>query len=216
MSTYRLQREIPVDVPYELVVAGGGPAGVAAAVCAARLGAKVLLVEATGCLGGMGTSGLVTAFDPMGDGKKMLVGGFMREVVETMYRRKFLKPGIDPNTWRKNYHQWTSFQVEGYKLVLDESVRKAGVEVRFFTRVIDADADPRQGKVAGVVLQNVEGYRFVRAGAYIDATGDAVLTDLCGAACREAGRDTPTPMAATLCSIHAGIDWSRMGNQHAG
>jgi len=215
-KTFTLTRQIPVQAGYDLVVAGGGPAGTAAAVCAARLGAKVLLVEATGCLGGMGTSGLVTAFDPMGDGKRMLVGGFMREVVETMYKRKFLKPGINPNAWRKNYHNWTPFQVEGYKLVLDEFASKAGVEVRFFTRVIDADADSRKGKVSGVVLQNIEGYQFIKAGTYIDATGDGVLADLCGADCREAGRDTPAPMPATLCSLHAGIDWSRMGNQRGG
>ena len=212
-GTYTLKREILVETGYDLVVAGGGPAGTAAAVCAARLGAKVLLVEATGCLGGMGTSGLVTAFDPMADGKKMLVGGFMREVVETMYTRKFLKPGINPETWRSAYHRWTPFQVEGYKLVLDEFATGAGVEIRFFTRVIDADADAKQGKVSGVVLQNIEGYRFVKAGAFIDATGDAVLADLCGAACREAGRDTPLPMPSTLCSQHAGIDWPRWGNQ---
>ncbi|OQB85232.1 MAG: hypothetical protein BWX88_02072 [Planctomycetes bacterium ADurb.Bin126] len=214
-ETYNLVRRVPIESGYEVVVCGGGPAGAAAAVCAARLGAKVLLVEATGCLGGMGTSGLVTAFDPMADGKRMLVGGFMREVVETMHTRGFLRPDINPDTWRKNYHQWTPFQVEGYKLVLDEFVRKAGVEVRFFTRVIDADADPQQGRVSGVVLQNIEGYRFIRANTFIDATGDAVLADVCGAACREAGRDTPAPMAATLCSLHAGIDWSRMGNQSA-
>lgn len=214
-KTFTLTRQIPVEAGYDLAVAGGGPAGTAAAVCAARLGAKVLLVEATGCLGGMGTSGLVIAFDPMADGRRMLVGGFMREVVETMYSRKFLKPGIDPNSWRKNYHNWTPFQVEGYKLVLDEFAHKAGVEVRFFTRVIDAEADSQQGKLSGVVLQNIEGYRFVQAKAFIDATGDAVLADLCGAACREAGRDTPAPMPATLCSLHAGIDWSRMGNQYS-
>jgi len=214
-KTFTLTRQIPVETGYDLVVAGGGPAGTAAAVCAARLGAKVLLVEATGCLGGMGTSGLVTAFDPMGDGTRMLVGGFMREVVETMYKRKFLKPGIDPNTWRKKYHSWTPFQAEGYKLVLDEFVTKAGVEVRFFTRVIDADADPKTGKVTGVVLQNVEGYRFIQAKTFIDATGDGVLADLCGAVCRQAGRDTEAPMASTLCSLHAGLDWSKMGNQHA-
>jgi hypothetical protein len=63
------------------------------------------------------------------------------------------------------------------------------------------------------VLQNIEGYRYLSGKKFIDATGDAVLADLCGAACREAGRDTPAPMAATLCSLHAGIDWSRMGNQ---
>jgi len=214
-DTYTLKREIPVDGPYDVIVAGGGPAGTAAAVCSARLGAKVLLVEATGCLGGMGTSGLVTAFDPMGDGTRMLVGGFMREVVETMYSRGFLQPGINPNAWRKNYHNWTPFQAEGYKIVLDEFVTKTGVEVRFFTRVIDADAEARSGTVSGVVLQNVEGYKFVRAGAYIDATGDGVLADLCGAPCREAGRDTEAPMPATLCSLHAGLDWSKMGNQHA-
>ena len=210
---YTLTREIPVDSGYAMVVCGGGPAGTAAAVSAARLGAKVLLVEATGCLGGMGTSALVNAFDPMGDGEKMLVGGLMREIVETMYRRKMLKPNIDPNTWRKNFHHWTAFQVEGYKLLLDELVTAAGVEVRFFTRLIDVEANSDRGRVSGVVLQNIEGYRFVEAKAYVDATGDAVLADLCGAACREAGRNTPAPMAATLCSLHAGIDWSRLGNQ---
>ena len=62
---YTLQRQIPLERGHDVLVVGGGPAGTAAAICAARLGAKVLLVEATGCLGGMGTSGLVTAFDPM-------------------------------------------------------------------------------------------------------------------------------------------------------
>jgi len=92
--TYRLTREIPAEEGFDLVVAGGGPAGTAAAVCAARLGAKVLLVEATGCLGGMGTSGLVTAFDPMANGERMLVGGLMREIVTTMHRRGFLGPHV--------------------------------------------------------------------------------------------------------------------------
>jgi hypothetical protein len=212
-STFTLTRQIPRETGYDLIVCGGGPAGTAAAICAARLGAKVLLAEASGWLGGMGTSALVNAFDPMGDGEKMLVGGLMREIVETMFKRGMLRPGINPDTWRKDFHRWTAFQVEGYKLLLDELVTSAGVEVRFFTRVIDADACSGSGRLSGVVLQNIEGYRFVEAKCYVDATGDAVLADLCGASCREAGRDTPAPMAATLCSLHAGIDWSRMGNQ---
>lgn len=216
MKTYRLDRTIPTEEGYDLVVAGGGPAGVAAAICAGRLGARVLLVEATGCLGGMGTSGLVTAFDPMADGEKSLVGGFMREVVETLYVRGFLQPGIDPNTWRKYYHKWTPFNAEGYKLVLDELATAAGVEVRFFTRVIDVDVDTSARTVNGVVLHNVEGYRFIQAKMFIDSTGDAVLADLCGCACREAGRDTPHIMPASFPSLFAGIDWSNMkGNQHA-
>ena len=212
-NTYRLVRDIPVEDGYDLVVAGGGPAGAAAAICAARLGAKVLLAEATGCMGGMGTSGLVTAFNPMADGEKMIVGGLMREVVETLYERKFLSPGIDPKTWRRNFHQWTPFQPEGYKLLLDELATKAGVEVRFFTRVIDADADGKAGTVRGVVLHNIEGYRYVRARTFVDATGDAVLAALCGVKCREPGRDTPKPMPPTLCSQCANIDWSRFKGQ---
>lgn len=207
-GSYRLQRTIRAETGYDLVVAGGGPAGAAAAICAARQGAKVLLVESTGCLGGMGSSGLVTAFDPMANGEQTLVGGFMLELVETMYARGYMSPGIDPDCWRKKFHNWSPFKVEGLKLMLDEFALGAGVEVRFFTRVIDADADAQNGRVNGVVLNNVEGYSYVKARTFIDATGDALLASLCGAACREAGRDTARIMPSTLPSLFTGIDWS--------
>ncbi len=205
MSSYTLRREIPIEDGYDVLVAGGGPAGSAAAICAARLGARVLLVEATGCLGGMGTSGLVTAFDPMADGEKALVGGVMREIVETLHERGQLAPHVTPRFWREYYHCWTPFRVEGLKRLLDDLVTAAGVEVRFYTRVIDAEATGR--RVRGVVLHNIEGYRFVEAKTFVDATGDAVLADLCGVACREAGHDAPEPMPPTLCSLCSGIDW---------
>ncbi len=210
METYKLMRQIPVEDGYDVVVAGGGPAGSASAICAARLGAKVLLVEATGCLGGMCTSGLVAAFAVMANGERNLVAGFMLEVVETMYERGFLGPQAYPDFWRK-YYRKTPFKPEGLKVVLDELATEAGVEVRFFTRVIDADA--AGGKVNGVVLSNVEGYRYIRAKTFIDATGDAVLADLCGAPCREAGRDTPRIMPPSLVSLYAGIDWSRAARE---
>jgi len=210
MSFYVLTRNIPVEEAYDVVVAGGGPAGAAAAVCAARSGAKTLLIESTGCLGGMGTSGLVTAFDPMANGKEGLVGGFMREVVEELYERKFLGVEVTPDYWRQRYLTWTPFNVEGYKLVLDEKMTAAGVEVRFFTRVIDADADAGEKRVKGLILNNIEGYSFIAAKAFIDCTGDAVLANLCGADCWEAGRDTPRIMPATLPSLFAGIDWARV------
>lgn len=209
METFMFSREIPVENGYDVVVAGGGPAGSAAAIGAARLGAKVLLIEATGCLGGMGTSGFVTAFDPMADGTRNLVGGLMLEWVETLYERGYLGPQVYPDFWRKQYHRWTPFQPEGLKLLLDELTVESGVEVRFFTRLIDADA--AKDKVNGVIINNVEGHRYIRAKTFIDATGDAVLADLCSVPCREAGRDTKRIMPGTLCSLYAGIDWSRTG-----
>ncbi len=207
MEQYSLQRNIPVEGTYDVVIAGGGPAGCAAAIAAGRLGAKVLLLEATGCLGGMATSGLVTAFDPMGDGEKMLVGGLMQEIVETMYQRGHISSHVTPDYWRRDFHRWTPFNPEGLKVLLDELTAEAQVEVRFFTRVIDADVTDK--KVNGIVIHNVEGYRFIQGQTFIDATGDAVLADLCGAPHREAGRDTEHIMPPTLCFLVAGIDFSR-------
>ena len=208
-DSYHFSRKIPKGETYDLVVAGGGPAGIGAAIGAARLGAKVLIIEAMGCLGGMGTSGLVTAFDPMANGEKMLVGGIMREIVMKMYDRGFLGPSEKPEIFTKRFHHWTSFHAEGYKLLLDEMVTEAGIEVRFYTRVIEADVDQKKGIVNGIIQQNVEGLRYVKAKTFIDCTGDAVLANMCGAICREAGKDTPGIMASTLCSYLTNIDFSR-------
>ncbi|MDR0335786.1 MAG: FAD-dependent oxidoreductase [Planctomycetaceae bacterium] len=216
-DTYMLSRTIPVaNEIYDIAVLGGGPAGVGAAISAARLGAKVLLVESNGCLGGMGTSGLVTEFDPMANGEEMLVGGLMREIVETLYKRNFIQPGLDPNTWRKHSHRWTPFQVEGYKLLLDELTTAAGVQINFFTRAIDVDADKEKGTVNGVILHNIEGYRYVKAKTFIDATGHAEIADLCGAQCREAGVDTPRINPTTLMSLYTGIDWNKFWTKSQG
>jgi len=209
MSSYTLKREIPIESGWDIIVTGGGPGGYAAAACAARLGARVLLLEAMGCLGGMGTSGQVCVFSPIADGEKQLVRGFMGELIETLYERGFLRPGIDPDRWRKNFNTWPQFRSEGLKMVLDEIMAKEGVEVRFFTRVIDADADSQNGIVRGVVTSSVEGYKYIEAKAFIDATGDAILSDICGVQCREAGRDTDRVMPSTLTALFAGIDWSK-------
>jgi hypothetical protein len=216
MENYKLIREIKAEDGYDLVVAGGGPAGSAAAICAARLGARVLLVEALGCLGGTGTSGLVTEFDPMANGEQMVVGGFMREIIETLYERGCVPSLLDPKRWRLESHKWSPFDAEGLKLLLDELAVNAGVEIRFFTKVIDAEADRETRELKGVVLSNIEGYRFVRAKTFIDATGDAVLARLCGFKCYEAGIDTPYIMPATLCAMLTGIDWQYIERDDTG
>jgi len=205
---YKLIREVPVEDAYDVVVAGGGAAGSAAAICAARSGARTLLIEETGCLGGLGTSGLVCAFDPMANGRE-LVRGLMREVVEALHQEGFLGPGVTPDWWLQRF-AWTPFHPEGYKLVLDRLATEAGVEVRFFTRVIDAEVAAAERVVKGVITHNVEGCSFIPAKSFVDCTGDAILADLCGCDCWEAGRDTPKIMPATLPSLFTGIDWDRV------
>lgn len=207
MPEFSYRRSIPVEEGYDLVVAGGGPAGCAAAICAGRLGAKVLLVEGQGCLGGTGTSGLVTEFDPMANGEQMVVGGLMREIIETLYARGYVPELLSPKRWRQEAMKWTPFDAEGLKLLLDELAAEAGVEVRFFTRAIDVDMSADGARVNGVVLSNIEGLRYVRAKAFVDATGDAMLAKLAGFPCYEAGKDNEHIMPPTLCALFSGIDW---------
>jgi hypothetical protein len=203
-DSYVFKRKLPVEDGHDLIVAGGGPGGVAAAICAGRLGAKVLLLEQHGCLGGAGTSALISAWSDFADGEKMIVGGLMRELVEELHKRGAYKPNIDPSAWRKNLHAGFAYNPEKLKVLLDELCAAANVEVRFFTRVIDADVS--NGRVNGVIANNIEGHRYITGRAFIDGTGDAVLANLCGVKCREAGRDTKHIMAPTLCSIETGID----------
>ena len=207
-NTFRLDREIPADRPYDLVVAGGGPAGSVAAIAAARQGVRVLLIEATGALGGMSTSGLVSSWYCLGNNVHSMVGGVVVEICEKLHDRGAIEPGCGPERWERTKRGF-GFDPEVLKRLLDELCEDAGVEVRFVTRMVDVDVDPAAKVVRGVVLNNIEGFRYVPAKAFIDATGDAVLTDLCGARCYSAGADTEKIMPPTLCARIDGIDYSR-------
>jgi len=213
-KTYRLTREIPVEDGFDLVVAGGGPAGAAAAICAARLGAKVVLLEAAGSLGGMGSNGLVSLWFSMSDGIRSVVGGLILELAQALCRDNAASPNALTKFQKGLPIDSIGFQPETLKLLLDKLCHDAGVEVRFFTRVIEADADPQQRRVSGVITSNVEGLRYLRAKTFIDATGDAVLADLCGAAARAAGRDTRNIMPPTLCAALADIDFVQFSKKN--
>jgi len=207
MNHYTFQREIPIESSYDVVIAGGGTAGVAAAVAAARQGAKTLLVEATGALGGMGTNGLVANWYCLSDGQQIITRGLFWEIVRALHLAGGLRKDLDPDTMTPRLGCGVGFSAETLKRVLDKLVLDAGVDLLFSTRVIDADVDKPSKKVRGVVIQHVEGLRYVPAKAFIDATGDAVLADLCGVKYREAGRDTPNIMPPTLCATVANVDW---------
>ena len=213
-SPHTFTRSIPREHGYDVVVAGGGPGGCGAAISAARKGARVLLLEATGTLGGMGTSALVSAWSHMANGKHSVIGGLMLEMVETLYARGGIAPSYDPTLWTTSHNRGLGYNTEAYKRLLDELCEDAGVEVRFFAKVIEAEVDPDRKEVNGVILHQVEGLRYVEAKTFVDATGDAVLADLCGAPSRRAGRDTPKIMPPTLCSAIAGIDYERFHRNH--
>ncbi len=208
-DSYRLTRDVPVERGSDVVVAGGGPAGAAAAICAARLGAKLLLLEAMGSMGGMGANAIVSSWYSVGNGERLVIGGLIRDIVASLCRDKQAAPAVSGAFAQGRYFDAIGFRPEALELLLHRLCRKAGVEVRDFTRVVDAELDASTRQPEGIVTNNVEGFRSIAARAFLDCTGDTVLTTLCGAKVRTAGVDTPKIMPPTLCATVTNIDFAR-------
>lgn len=208
MKTYTYQKQISNVEEYELAVVGGGMGGVSAAISASRLGLKTVLIENTGCLGGMATSGLVNSFDGIADGEKSIVCGIMLEIVETLYKRGDLPNGGNPDTWRKRFLCPTRFHPESLKVLLDDMAIESGVTLKYFSKAVDATK--RSEREAGtLIISSAEGMGVIEAKAVIDATGDGHVSHFLGAKCEEAGEDTKNIMPATLCFLGVGIDWEK-------
>ena len=111
---------LPLDTGWDVIVVGGGPAGCAAAIASAREGAKTLLIEATGALGGMGTSGAMNNWCPFSDGNKIIYKG----IAEEIYWKA--KQGV-PH-FPKNDHQWLPINTEQLKRVYDDMVIQSGAK----------------------------------------------------------------------------------------
>lgn len=165
------QTEIPLDDQWDVIVTGGGPAGCAAAVSAAREGAKTLLIEATGCLGGMGTSGLVPAWTPFWDGERIIYRGIAEKV---FYESKKGVP-FEP----KDKLDWVAINPEWLKLVYDRMLADANVETLFFSRLASVQMK-NDNEVEAIVVSNKSGLTAYRSKIYIDCTGDGDLATWAG------------------------------------
>jgi hypothetical protein len=161
------ERRIPVAGRYDVLVCGGGSAGVAAAVGAARTGASTLLVELNGFLGGVATAGLVSEFG--GQAGYAHMSGVAKEMADRMIAAGQATPG----RFR------TSFDAEAFKQTALEMLREAGAQVLLYTLI--ADAIVADGAIQGVVIENKSGRQALLAGTVVDATGDADVAARAGA-----------------------------------
>ncbi|MCD6302498.1 MAG: FAD-dependent oxidoreductase, partial [Anaerolineae bacterium] len=204
-------RSLPIRHDVDVFVAGGGPAGVAAALAAARNGASVFAAEGTACFGGMGTSGLVPAFMQFADGEHFLAGGIGREVYDRLWEAK----GAGPDDRYDSPMALLSIRAEVLKRVYDDLMEASGARYALMTQMVDVIAS--DGTVDAVVCSGKSGLYAVRARIYVDATGDGDLAAWAGAA-YEKGDAEGKMMAGTLCSLWAGVDWDavRAANQRAG
>lgn len=175
MDSIDLQISIPIIGEYDVIVAGGGVAGVAAAVSAGRMGKKVLLIEKTTCLGGLATIGLVNLFVPMCNGRgKQIIKGMAEELLKLS-----VKYGYDtiPDEWKNGEpgedaksRYLTRFSVPVFILALTEFVKNEGVDIMFDTLISRPVMNENICK--GIIVENKSGSAFYSAKMVIDTTGD--------------------------------------------
>ena len=172
---------------YDVIVVGGGPAGVCAAISAARQGVKTLLVEQNGYCGGMATAGLVGPFMTCYDssGETMIIKGLFEEIVERLVEKDFaihpkdVMGGTAFTSWIKIGHDHvTPFESEGLKLVLDEMLSEAGVEILYHTSFLEPILE--ESKITGIKVFSKSGIEEIMAKVVIDCTGDGDVAYRCG------------------------------------
>ncbi len=185
-----------MEANYDIIVAGGGFAGVGAAIGSAREGKKVLLVEKYGCLGGAACHNLVNPFMKywriVNGEKEIINAGVFAEILNALKEKK----AINENGM--------IFHEEYLKIVLDNMMKLYGVEVLFHTQVIAANA--KNGRVENITLSNKDGVFLMQADMYIDCTGDGDLAAQAGFA-YEVGDGDGNCHPMTLCFVVGGIPY---------
>ena len=180
-------RELPVVSHADVVVCGAGPAGVTAAIAAARTGASTVLIEAHGALGGVWTSSLLSHIIDA-DNKP----GIMAEILDRLKQRNAQVSPVD-------------YDVESMKLVLERLCLEAGVQVRLHSRVVAAGRDDAN-RLAVAITESKSGREAWAGRVFIDATGDGDLASVAGCGF-DLGRDSDgkaQPM--TLMALIGGLD----------
>jgi hypothetical protein len=184
-----------MDDSWDVIVVGGGPAGTTAATAAAREGAKTLLIEQTGAMGGSGTSALVPAWCPFSDKEKIIYRGLAEKV--------FTRAKKDLRHVKKDALDWVPIEAETLKRVYDDLVTEAGATILFHTFLSGVESE--DGEVTSLIITNKTGLSALRAKVYVDCTGDADLSAWAGAQFHK-GDEHGAMQPATHCFMLANVD----------
>ena len=172
-------RYLPVFGEFDVVVVGGGPAGLAASTSAAQRGASVLLVEKYGFLGGMGTAGGVTNFAGLYGKTDGEMNPVVRGVVDDLLGRIDALGGLNaPQDGMAGRIRVRSYDVSSYKCAADQMLVAAGVDLLFHAWATAVVMDGRA--ISALIVETKSGRQAIRARAFIDCTGDADVAHFSG------------------------------------
>ena len=186
MKTISETLQTPIVAEYDVIVVGGGPAGFAAAVCAAREGAKTCIIEQCGGIGGVATSGLMSHWT----GNTQ--GGFYEEILQRSAEKPELRQTIHPE------------KLHGVML---EMLLEAGVEVRLYTFAVAPVMD--ENKIIGVVIESKSGRQALMGKVVIDASGDGDIAARSGAEYQLGREGDGVMQPMTLMFKVGGVDYDR-------
>ena len=206
-TIYEPARQIPVVREADVCVLGGGCTGVFAAIRAARLGMRVLLIEREGMLGGAAVGGLVNIWHTLMDteNREQIIAGLTEETISRLRSRGAL-------TVQENRSSTYNFNPMELTILLDEMIRENRVGLMLHTAYSAAVAEG--DRVKAVIVENKDGRRAVRASFFLDATGD-------GLAARDLGMPVyaheyiqpPTPVFHLQGSLE-GVNVDRLIREH--
>lgn len=205
--------EIPIIKDKEVVVVGGGPGGIPAAIAAARNGANTLLIERYGFLGGMATAGLMACINGFRNQRPpndlQTVRGIPQEIIQRLYKlggtSLMTSYPQDPKDIEKGELPYcVGIDPELMKYVTLKMVKEAGVEVLFHSFAVEAIVD--EAKVKGVIIASKSGRQAVFARVVVDASGDGDIAASAGALYKKANKKDAHFMPMTLMFRMANVD----------
>jgi hypothetical protein len=186
MIIFEKGKELPIIHSSDVVVLGGGPAGISAAVSAARMGADVTLIEQYGYLGGQATGGLVIVLCGLTDGKRQIIKGLCQEVIkelQAMDAASYLPEGV-------------VFEPEAMKYLFDQLATKSNIKFYFHTMATAMIRNHKQ--VEYVITESKSGRNAIKGRIFIDATGDGDSAEWCNIPYEKLGRDKLFPVTLTF------------------
>jgi hypothetical protein len=197
------QRETPVIATPEVLVAGAGPAGICAAIAAARTGAKTMIVERYGIVGGNLTTVMVNPLFTFHDIRgRQVIKGIAEETVQRMTARNASRGHVTDLTF--DNASMTPFDPEGSRTVLFDMLEEAGVEILLHSLVVGTQVE--DGFIRSILIENKSGRQAICPQYVIDCSGDADVAAFSGAPCTLGRKEDGAMQPATLYFRAGGVD----------